>query len=152
MEGVCKGVGCARSTCCTASTPALARRQGRMRDVHGFPSCCFLMQLRPERCPRPSNQIPVLRNRKRALFFGESPIDSFGPSFGKVGRPADWQMTNCSSSSSRELSDLEHQKRPESAERAFAILGTLTPRSGTLRQNTPTPLISSLCAPAPSLP
>ncbi|CAM9655331.1 unnamed protein product [Ectocarpus sp. 12 AP-2014] len=26
--------------------------------------------------------IPVLRNRKRALFFGESPIDSFGPSFG----------------------------------------------------------------------
>ncbi|CAN0421121.1 unnamed protein product [Ectocarpus fasciculatus] len=28
--------------------------------------------------------IPVLRNRKRALFFGESPIDSFGPSFGMV--------------------------------------------------------------------
>lgn len=28
--------------------------------------------------------IPVLRNRKRAFFFGESPLDSFGPSFGKV--------------------------------------------------------------------
>lgn len=31
-------------------------------------------------------QIPVLRNRKRAFFFGESPIDSFGPSFGKVSQ------------------------------------------------------------------
>ncbi|CAM9188410.1 unnamed protein product [Ascophyllum nodosum] len=28
--------------------------------------------------------IPVLRNRKRVFIFGESPVDSFGPSFGNV--------------------------------------------------------------------
>eukprot|EP00904_Undaria_pinnatifida_P006759 jgi/Undpi1/3212/HiC_scaffold_15.g06586.m1 len=28
--------------------------------------------------------IPVLRNRRRAFVFGESPLDSFGPSFGKM--------------------------------------------------------------------
>lgn len=33
---------------------------------------------------RDDMQVPVLRNRKRAFVFGESPFDSFGPSFGKV--------------------------------------------------------------------
>lgn len=44
------------------------------------------------------SQIPVLRNRKRALFFGESPIDSFGPSFGEVSFllfPEAWCKQQC---------------------------------------------------------
>eukprot|EP00566_Odontella_aurita_P017250 CAMPEP_0113526774 /NCGR_PEP_ID=MMETSP0015_2-20120614/929_1 /TAXON_ID=2838 /ORGANISM="Odontella" /LENGTH=271 /DNA_ID=CAMNT_0000425139 /DNA_START=430 /DNA_END=1245 /DNA_ORIENTATION=+ /assembly_acc=CAM_ASM_000160 len=34
-------------------------------------------------------KIPVLRNRKRSLFFGESDFDTFGPGSAALGPPAD---------------------------------------------------------------
>lgn len=37
-------------------------------------------------------KIPVLRNRKRALFFVESDFDSFGPSLGAAGEDVDAKM------------------------------------------------------------
>jgi len=32
-------------------------------------------------------KVPVLRNRRRALFFMESPLDAFGPSYGSDAPP-----------------------------------------------------------------
>ncbi len=37
-------------------------------------------------------KIPVLRNRKRALFFVESDFDTFGPSLGAAGEDVDAKM------------------------------------------------------------
>ena len=37
-------------------------------------------------------KIPVLRNRKRSFFFGESDYDSFGPSLGAAGEDIDAKM------------------------------------------------------------
>ncbi len=37
-------------------------------------------------------KVPVLRNRKRALFFVESDFDSFGPSLGAAGEDIDAKM------------------------------------------------------------
>ena len=37
-------------------------------------------------------KIPVLRNRKRVLFFAESDFDSFGPSLGAAGEDIDAKM------------------------------------------------------------
>jgi hypothetical protein len=34
-------------------------------------------------------KLPVLRNRKRTLFFGESDLDSFGPGSASLGPPAE---------------------------------------------------------------
>jgi hypothetical protein len=34
-------------------------------------------------------KLPVLRNRKRSLFFGESDLDSFGPGSAALGPPAE---------------------------------------------------------------
>jgi len=34
-------------------------------------------------------KLPVLRNRKRAFFFGESDLDSFGPGSASLGPPAE---------------------------------------------------------------
>ena len=37
-------------------------------------------------------KLPVLRNRKRALFFAESDFDTFGPSLGAAGEDIDAKM------------------------------------------------------------
>ena len=37
-------------------------------------------------------KVPVLRNRKRALFFVESDFDTFGPSLGAAGEDVDAKM------------------------------------------------------------
>jgi len=34
-------------------------------------------------------KLPVLRNRRRSLFFGESDLDTFGPGSGSLGPPAE---------------------------------------------------------------
>jgi hypothetical protein len=34
-------------------------------------------------------KLPVLRNRRRTLFFGESDLDTFGPGSAALGPPAE---------------------------------------------------------------